>query len=473
MKEMLKRKRGGVLGMHPLFGPLVSSIKGQTIVFCKGRNNFWVDFLKKIFEKNGGKVVMMDAKKHDRQMAMIQAMTHFVNIVFAKVLQKQNIAPENLFSTPVFRLQAMLMGRILGANAALYADLEIENGSFPGVLKDFIMEAEKLSGIVLKKDAEKFEQEFSLATASMKDFIPVSQVKTSEIISILDKQPVEIKKQSNKKNIIPGKLTVACLGPEGTYSHLALQEIFPQSGKAVLTSSIREVFAAVASGEAELGVVPAENIIGGIVQETIDCLMDYPLMIIGSHKMKIRNCLLARTEDLSVIRKIKSHPQPLGQCHEWINKNFPQAILETDSSTARAILSTQDECVAFIGNEQAAHEYGLQILARDIENNANNITEFYIIGRGLQKKLSKKLKVRHTAIIATVYNRPGMLRDLLDLFAKRNLNLVKLHSRASSVKAWDYYFFLEVDCLPEDAGFTKAITEVEKICSIARVLGVV
>lgn len=474
LKEMLNRKKGGVLGMHPLFGPLVSSMKGQKIVFCHGRDDNWKKFLKNIFEKNGAKIIEMNAREHDRQMAMIQAMTHFVSIAFAKVLQKQKIEPQNDFSTPVFRLQAMLMGRVLGANPSLYSDLQVENEAYKKVLEEYVKEVGFLSAMVYKKDAKSFESEILSAARAMKDFIPIAQAKTSEILHILDAQPVEISKR--KKQLIKigsGQANAACLGPKGTYSHLAAKQIFSSAANLVMLPTVMQVFKSVMDNEVKYGVVPAENSTQGIIQDTLDNLYDYPLNVVGSHKMAIRHCLLARTKDRQKITAIKSHMQPIAQCKDWLFVNFPNAKLIPEASSTGAILSTTEKSIAFIGNRESAEKYGLEILAENIEDNKNNTTDFYILSRNNNKQLSKQLKAKHTLLIITVYDRPGILRDVLNVFADRGLNLAKLHSRASRVKNWDYYFFLEVESLPDTALFKQALKEVNKYCSIVRVAGVV
>lgn len=158
LKEMLKRKGGGVLGIHPLFGPLTPSMKNQNIVFCPGRNNKWVKILKELFENRGAKVTILTAKEHDRQMAIVQALPHFTNIVFSKVLQKQKISKS--ISTPVFELQNAIVKKILNGKASLYADISIDNQYSPRILKQFIKEASSLSRYILAKKKKEFEKEF-------------------------------------------------------------------------------------------------------------------------------------------------------------------------------------------------------------------------------------------------------------------------------------------------------------------------
>lgn len=472
LKEMMKA-HCGVLGMHPLFGPLTPSVRNQFIVFCVGRRNYWVDCLKELFERNGAKVIFTTAQKHDKQMAVIQDLTHFFNIALARTLQSQNLSILDVYTTPVFRLQSILMGRILGGNPELYADLEIENPAFRKVLKKFLSEAHRLSSLINNKNRKEFIRVFKQSANWMKNFIPVAQLKSTEIISLIDRQPIEIKKQKRKINLkIIKKFKTAFLGPEGTYSFQAASDIFPKKSVFVSCPTIIKIFEMVNNGEVDFGVVPAENSTEGIIQETLDNLINFPLSVIGAHYLDIHHCLLGRTDNLNKIKIIKSHSQPLSQCKNWLNKNFPNVILESSSSSAQAILLTNDSSVGFIASREAAKKYGLKILAKNIEDKKHNSTQFYVLSKISYPEVSRQLKVSRTLILIAVYDQPGVLRDILNSFADRKINLSKLHSRPSAVGQWDYHFFLEVEKLPEDENFKKALKEIKKHCAVLRILGV-
>jgi chorismate mutase/prephenate dehydratase len=472
LKEMMKAECG-VLGIHPLFGPLVPSIKNQTIIFCPGRKNHWINYLKNLFEKNGAQVFFSTAKKHDKQMAIVQALVHFVNIVLARTIQKQNLSLHDVYTTPVFRLQSILIGRILGNNPNLCAELEIENPFFEDVLKDFLSEAKNLALSVEKKDYQKFFKVFSQISEAMKNFIPVAQLKSTEAISLIEHQPIEFKRKKIKVNLRGGrKEKIAFLGPEGTYSYQAALNIFPKKSNLAAYPTITKIFEAVHNGKIGFGLVPAENSSEGIIQETLDNLINYPLSVIGSYDLDIHHCLLARTQNRAKIRTIKSHLQPLAQCRNWLAKNFPHAILESTSSSTQAILSTDDPTVAFIASREAARKYGLKILAENIEDKKHNTTQFYLLSKAEQPAISQKLKARRTLILIAVYDRPGVLRDILDSFANRKINLTKLHSRPSAVGKWNYYFFLEIEGLPEKESLKEALKEIKNNCAVLRILGV-
>lgn len=476
VKEMLKAKpQCGVLGIHPLFGPLLPSIKNQIITFCPGRNNHWVMFLKKLFEENGATVVFATPKNHDEQMAMIQAFTHFLNIIFARTIQRQKTKPLAMFSSPVFRLQSVVAGRVLGGKPELYADLEMANPYFLKVLDDFIAQAQRFTGVIRTKNKRGFVRDFKTSAAFMRHFIPVAQAKAVELVAMMDRQPVAVAHGKRTSTASATREAVAYLGPEGTFSHQATLAVFPRARAHVPSPTITGVFDALMNDKAVFGVVPAENSTEGVIQETLDNLVKYPLEVIGSYNLPIHLCLLARTPDASTITTIKSHPQPLAQARNWLANHFPNALFETASSSVKAILSTSDPRVAFIASRHAAAQHKLTILAENIEDKKTNVTQFYVIAHKSNPAVARNLKAQKTLLALAVYDRPGVLRDVLAALADEGLNLSKLYSRpgiSMEAENWDYYFFLEVEALPKEKGLQRALVSIKKHCSIVRVLGV-
>ncbi len=476
LKKMLKYKKGAVLGMHPLFSPLSSSIKGERIVFCKGRSSKWVLFLKNLFEESGGEIIEMDSGKHDKQMATIQALTHFINISFINTVLKQKTEIESSLSTPLFKFQSMLSARILGGSPSLYSDIQIENIFFKKIISDFLKNSKELSVFVLKGKKEKYEMAFKKTKNDLVDFIPIAQNKTKEIFSLINDMPVDIYKSEKPSTKIKSDKKIVCLGPEGTFSHIAAERIFNIKKGIIMTSSIRDVFDTVYKSKAKVGVVPIENSTNGIVIETIDSFLDYPLFSIGSYKLHIKHNLLGRTDNIKKIKKVISHSQALLQCRKWLSDNIPNVVLDPQESSTKAIPLNSSPNVGFIGSMEAAKRYNLNILSKGIEDSKENVTEFYFISKIGDKKIEKKLKPKKTLLFVTIQDRPGVLSDILFAFAKNNINLTKLHSRKSQEsdlikKSWDYYFFIELDCLPDEKKFQLALKEIKKYSSVIRMFG--
>ncbi|HUV50188.1 MAG TPA: prephenate dehydrogenase/arogenate dehydrogenase family protein [Anaerolineae bacterium] len=140
LKSMLRFTRAQVIGIHPLFGPFTDSIKGQNIIVCPGRGIKWLKWLEDELREGGGVVTRMDPVTHDRNMAVVQGLTHLLTVCMGRTLQKMNMPPDEviLYSTPVFRLKINLIGRLFSQDPALYASLIGENRHVEDVLATFM-----------------------------------------------------------------------------------------------------------------------------------------------------------------------------------------------------------------------------------------------------------------------------------------------------------------------------------------------
>ena len=467
--EAMKEADSGVLGMHPLFGPLTRTLEGQKIVFCLVKANPWIDFLAKIFTENGAEIVEMSPEEHDLQMAGVQALVHFVNIGLARTFSSQNFAPKALFLTPTFRLQSLIIGRILEADPKLYADIEMENPYFEDVLVNFNKEIDKLTKSVKDKDFEGFAKEFKSASLFYSSkFKKETQIELKEIIAMIERQSAKPELASKKINSSK-TIKVGFLGPRGTFSHQAAMKIENSTLFPLLT--IKEIFEKVNLGEIDFGVVPAENSIGGKVFETIDCLVNYPLKVSGSFSIDIHHCLLTRTLDQNKIKVVITHPQALHQCKDWLDKNLPKVERKADSSTIAPIVNTIDKSIAFIGPEVAAKIYDLHILAKNIEKTQNNLTKFYLISQNQSREFQEKLESKKSLILLEVYDKVGILRDILDVFAVNNLNLTSLHSIPNSSRPFSYFFLIEIDAALISKRVVRALEEIKEFCSTIKILG--
>jgi len=139
VKTMLDSTTAQVLGMHPLFGPFHDTLNGQNVVFCKGRGDKWSNWLENEFEKSGAVITHMDASTHDRNMALFQGLTHFLSLCMGNMLEKLNLSPRDAmkFSTPVFRVNIYLIGRLLAQDHDLYEKLIGENKYVPELIDTF------------------------------------------------------------------------------------------------------------------------------------------------------------------------------------------------------------------------------------------------------------------------------------------------------------------------------------------------
>jgi chorismate mutase/prephenate dehydratase len=264
-------------------------------------------------------------------------------------------------------------------------------------------------------------------------------------------------------------ITVSYLGPKGTFSESAALKHFGLAAEALPMRSIDEVFRAVESGSADFGVVPVENSTEGAVGRSLDLMPQTPMKVCGEVVVRIHHQLMARgAAALKDIRRVFSHGQSLGQCHEWLNTNLPQAERVAVASNAEAARRAAEEAgSAAVAGEMAAAHYGLTILAANIEDEPNNTTRFLILG-DYQPKASGRDK---TSMILSARNRAGAVYEMLTPFATRGVSMTKFESRPSRVALWEYLFFVDIEGHRDDANVAAALAEVEKIAGYLKVLG--
>ncbi|MDG6772902.1 prephenate dehydratase [Thiomicrorhabdus sp. ZW0627] len=263
-------------------------------------------------------------------------------------------------------------------------------------------------------------------------------------------------------------ISVAYLGPEGSYSHASVIKQFGSSAHPLAVSSIEEVFATVEKGDANYGIVPVENSSEGVVKNTENEMIHTRLTISGEVDLAIHHCLLSKGEDLEKIRKVVAHSQALGQCEHWLKNNMPWAELEAvDSNALAAKLAQEDDSLAAIASEQAAQLYGLRILESHIEDHRDNTTKFWVIGRETTQPSGQD----KTAMIVSIQNKSGALLELLSCFANRNISMTRIISRPSSDKKWDYLFFIDILGHQEEENVKQALQEVEAKSSFFKLLG--
>ncbi|MEA3189305.1 MAG: chorismate mutase / prephenate dehydratase [Chthoniobacter sp.] len=262
-------------------------------------------------------------------------------------------------------------------------------------------------------------------------------------------------------------LVIAYLGPEATWSHQAARQKFGASVEYAAQSSIAEVFNVVSRGKADYGVVPIENSTEGAVNYTLDVFMDSELKICAQFLLKIQNNLLAKISRAE-IRKIYSHPQVFGQCRQWLRHNFPQAdLIEVASTTHAADLAAQEPDAAAIAGEMAAEIYGLKVLEASVQDSADNTTRFLVIGHNTCPQTGAD----KTSLMFCVQDKPGALLAALEPFERLKINMSKIESRPSKRKAWEYFFFVDVEGHANDDVLVEALGQLEKHCTFLKILG--
>lgn len=264
------------------------------------------------------------------------------------------------------------------------------------------------------------------------------------------------------------ELSVAFLGPLGTYSEEAASKQFGGLSNPVQCASIDEVFRVVESGQVDYGVVPVENSTEGAIGRTLDLLMQSSLNICGEVELPVHHNLLSLQTDKAAVRKVYSHAQSLGQCHEWLNRNFPGIEREAVASNAEAARrAAKEEGTAAIASKRAAELFGLHLLAESIEDDPRNTTRFLILAT---HDVSPSGHDKTSLAMAT-RNVPGAVVKLLSPLAENGVSMTKLESRPSYTGLWEYVFFVDIEGHRNDKKVAKSLAELEERAAFLKVLG--
>ena len=236
-------------------------------------------------------------------------------------------------------------------------------------------------------------------------------------------------------------MLVAFQGERGAFSESAVYDFFGQSIAVKACRNLSDVFQSVETEETEYGVVPIENSLEGSVNPTYDLFLEHNLKVCGEIVIRIVHCLIAHPEtDLGSVKTVYSHPQALGQCRKFLERLGCRLIPTFD--TAGSVKMIKEEGLtnaAAVASEKAAEIYCMNVLAREIEDNPNNYTRFFV----LSKKDSQYSGEDKTSIIFSGKNVPGSLYRVLEEFAKRDIDLTKIESRPTKQLPWEYNFYLD------------------------------
>ncbi|MGM0398660.1 MAG: prephenate dehydratase [Halobacteriota archaeon] len=245
------------------------------------------------------------------------------------------------------------------------------------------------------------------------------------------------------------------LGPAGTYSHRAASAV--ADGEITFRESVYEIVDGVAAGDFDRGVVPIENSIEGSVTETLDALADLEVSVVREVVTPIRHALLAQNGDFETVA---SHSQALAQCREYLEANHPDVELEAVASTARGVeRARQDDSVAGIGHPDNADEK-LTVLAEDIQDRTSNATRFFVVAGPDERSPAGG---KSTLVVYPNENYPGLLLELLQPFAERDINLSRLESRPSGERLGDYMFHVDIAAGLYEDRTQEAIADLEAL----------
>ncbi len=514
------------MSIHPMFGP-DSEIGLSNIIVVKRCGRKEEELILEEFRKAGAVLSELTPDQHDAKMAEIQGLSHFLLVGMAYFLKDRFSRDDLKYASPIFTTMYKLASRIVNQDWTMYWHIQ-RNAEV--LRKEFIKSLEELDRKFM--DENKFEEVFSRLKENFDDYAnstlildackatwdvstlellrgyiravdslilrlierrtsagrkialhkrdrnepveiaEVEEVKIKDLLSKTDLSPVYVQEiferimsltKEEEYRVLGIKKTLAVLGPAGSFSEEAALKLVGSRLPLKYCGNTDEIIKCVESGAADYGLVPIENSVNGTVIAVLDALMNADVEVFGETTLRIIHCLAAkRPLDLKDIRAVYSHPQAIAQCMGFIN-NYLKAELHYTKSTSDAI-SLLDDYSAAIVSENAARLHKLYILRKGIQDVKTNETRFYLI----RKRGKGKREGRITSLFFGVEDRPGALKDVLEVFYRRGINLRKLESRPAKTGLGDYVFFVEVEKKLED----EDLKELREVTTFYHVVGV-
>jgi chorismate mutase/prephenate dehydratase len=264
------------------------------------------------------------------------------------------------------------------------------------------------------------------------------------------------------------KLRVAYLGPAGTFSHAAVARHFGSFVDAMPEGTIDEVFRAVDSSRTDYAVVPVENSTEGAVGRTLDLVCNTDVGVCGEISLRVQQNLLSNAASLGAVTRVYSHAQSLAQCVQWLSRHLPVVPRVAVASNAEAArLAASEPGAAAIAGDIAASIYGLSVLAPHIEDEPNNTTRFWVLGRQSVRASGND----KTSLVMSAPNRPGAVHGLLEPIARHGVSMTRLESRPARTGLWEYLFFVDLSGHRDDPPVAAALAELRERAPFLKLLG--
>lgn len=264
------------------------------------------------------------------------------------------------------------------------------------------------------------------------------------------------------------RVTVAYLGPSGTFSEQAVYRQFGRAVEGLPCTTIDEVFRAAEAGTADFGVVPVENSSEGAINRTLDLLLQTTLSISGELSIPIHHSLMTRSGSMDGVTRICAHSQALAQCQAWLNQHYPNVERQAVASNGEAArLASEDLATAAIAGEIAGQRYNLGVVKAHVQDDPHNRTRFAVVGR-LQPGPSGR---DQTSLVLAVPNKAGAVVNLLAPLARHGVSMTRFESRPARIGTWEYYFYVDVEGHAEDAKVAAALAELRQNAAFFKILG--
>ncbi|MCB0164791.1 MAG: prephenate dehydratase [Anaerolineae bacterium] len=263
--------------------------------------------------------------------------------------------------------------------------------------------------------------------------------------------------------------TIAFQGVGGAYSETAIYQYFGPSTKTISCVSLVDVFTAVETRQADLGILPVENALTGSQPMAYELLMERDLRIQAEIIMRIQHTLMAAPgTKLSSLKRIRSSSQSLRQCEKFIQRYKLEEIAAFDTAgSARDLAEHPEADLGVIASKLAADIYHLDVLEEDIQDAPFNYTRFFVLGNEDPPRAQRS----KTSLIFSARHLPGSLYHCLGEFAERNINLTKIESRPRRNRPWQYLFYLDFEGHWQDPVAEAALLGLLRRAGFVKMLG--
>ncbi|HYM47600.1 MAG TPA: prephenate dehydratase [Burkholderiaceae bacterium] len=266
-------------------------------------------------------------------------------------------------------------------------------------------------------------------------------------------------------------LTVAYLGPAGTFSEMAMQRQFGSSVTGLPCATLDEVFRTTEAGSGDLAIVPVENSSEGAVSRTLDLLLATPLTMLAEVSISVQHHLLTKSGSMNGVTRVCAHAQALAQCAGWLNQHWPSLEQQPVASNAEAArIASEDITAAAIAGEPAARRYNVQTVAAQIQDDTHNRTRFAVLGARSAQSTAPTARDK-TSLILSVPNKAGAVFHMLSPLAAHGVSMTRFESRPARVGTWEYYFYVDLEGHAEDANVATALGELQQACAFYKCLG--
>ena len=264
------------------------------------------------------------------------------------------------------------------------------------------------------------------------------------------------------------RVTVAYLGPAGTFSEQAVYQQFGRAVEGLPCVSIDEVFRATEAGTADFGVVPVENSSEGAINRTLDLMLATTTVISGEVAIAVHHSLMTKAGSMDGVSVVCAHSQALAQCQVYLNQHYPHLERRAVASNAEAaVMASKDPSIAAIASEMAGQQYGLAVVAGHIQDDPHNRTRFAVIGQ-LHTNPSGQ---DQTSLVLAVPNKAGAVYNLLAPLATHGVSMTRFESRPARIGTWEYYFYVDIEGHEQDPAVARALVELKDNAAFFKVLG--